>query len=129
MYIIKLTTMMQQNAMDNNQNKSTCYVFSRKTLDIAIQDWLTLKIKLDNKKEEQFQIFVVALPWLLDHIQADASIYMFTQDDLVEEIRIWKTAQIEHYPKQQKRIDETCGLIINFFQSEVIKKHKMLVDA
>jgi len=112
--------------MNNNQN--TCYVFSTNTLDIAIQDWLVSMIKLNNKDEEKLKIVEAALPWFLEHIQADTSIYMFTHDDLLEKIETWKKTQLEHFPKQKARIDETCDLIISFFNSDVIKQHKMIVE-
>lgn len=115
--------------MDKDQNKNTCYVFSPNTLAIAMQDWLSSMIESDKNKEEQFKITIEALPWFLEHIQENASIYMFTQDDLMEALKTWKMIQIEHYANQKNRIEETCDLIISFFDSEAIRTHKMIVDA
>ena len=112
-----------------NDNKKKCYVFSRATLDSAVAEWAESKIKIEPKKAEILQIVSAALPWFLEHIQLNASIYMFTEDDLNTEIDVWKQLQLSSYPDQKKRIEETCDLIIEFFQSEVIKGYKMIVNA
>lgn len=115
--------------MDNHQKQNTCYVFSKKTLGIATQEWLASMIKADKKREEKYRITIAALPWFLEYVQADASIYMFTQEDLTIKIKAWKNIQLEHFPKQKDRIEETCDLITAFFNSDIIRMHKMLVDA
>ena len=115
--------------MNNNQNKKKCYVFSKVTVNLAVTEWCESKIKVEPNNEEAFQIFSTALPWFLEHIHRDASIYMFTHDGLISEIESWKQLQLIKYPNQKERIEETCDLIIQFFQSELIKHYKMIVDA
>ncbi len=115
--------------MNNDLEKNICFVFSPSTADTAVAEWLALKLKSEPKKEEQFQIFSAALPWFLAHIQQDASIYMFTKADLFEALETWKEAQLLSFPKQKERITETCGLILNFFQSKTVKDYKMMIKA
>jgi len=115
--------------MKKNLDQNLCYVFSPKTADIAVSEWTDKKIKDNPQNKESINIFTVALPWFLEHIQQDASIYMFTQEDFHEKINTWKKIQIKSYPNQKERIDETCDLIILFLESEIVNQHKMRIEA
>jgi len=114
--------------MDNNQDTNLCYVFSPSTVEKAVQEWSDKKMKSEPEKDEEFQVFSAAVPWFLEHIQHDASIYMFTHEDLLAEIEIWKKVQLESYSNQKKRINKTCDLIMRFFESGVVKEHKMIIE-
>lgn len=114
--------------MNNNQNNNNCYVFSRATLDQAIQEWVVIKSKKDAKNEEKYLITAKALPWFLNHFNHNSSIYSFSEEDLESELKEWKSTQIENYPKQKKRIEETCKHILNFFQSDLIEQYKMTIN-
>ena len=114
--------------MNTLQNKNLCYVFSQATAELAIKEWLVSEIKNTPEKEQALNICAIALPWFLKHIQADATIYMFTENVLKDEIATWKNRQMVSYPNQTKRIEETCALIIAFFQSDTIKQHKMRIE-
>ena len=54
---------------------------------------------------------------------------MFTHNDLVNGIKNWRLSQIAAFPNREERIDETCSLLIDFFESEVVIEHKMLIQA
>ena len=112
----------------NNTNKTRCYVFSEKTLDVAIQEWLDIEIKKLPEKEEEFNITVAALPWFLRHLTHTESVMMFTHTELVDELEDWKSRQVEAYPHQQDRIEVSCAWIIHFFESEVVAEHKMVIQ-
>ncbi len=63
------------------------------------------------------------------HLNQSGSIYMFSADDMKNEIETWKKAQFIAFPKRKKRIEETCDLLVEFFSSNVIDQHKMTVHA
>ena len=113
----------------NNNNTNICFVFSQQTLDIAIDEWIDEESKGKPKKKEAYQITKAALPWFMRHLNQSGSIYMFSSDDMKIEIETWKKAQFIAFPKRKKRIEETCDLLINFFNSDVIEQHKMTVHA
>ena len=113
----------------NNTNNNICFVFSQSTLDIAIEEWVTENSKATPDKEEAYQITKAALPWFMRHLNQSGSIYMFSADDMKNEIEAWKKAQFIAFPKRKKRIEETCVLLISFFESDVIEAHKMTVHA
>lgn len=115
--------------MKNKQDSNKCYVFSQATLDLALQEWLESESKNNPKKAESFQITVAALPWFLIHLEQTTAIYMFTQDNLITEMEVWKSSQLSDYPQQKKRIEETCSQLIHFFQSGIVLEHKMLIEA
>ena len=109
---------------NTNNNINICFVFSQQTLDIAIDEWIDEKSKEKPKNKEAFQIAKTALPWFMRHLNQSGSIYMFSSDEMKNKIETWKDAQLIEYPKQKKRIEETCNLLINFFDSDVIEQHK-----
>lgn len=115
--------------MNNNQDNNLCYVFSPSTMKLAVKEWLEMMIKIDSKKEESYRIAAAALPWFLEHVIKNPSVYMFTHDDLLDAMRTWKGLQIENYPMQEKRISKTCDLLIHFFKSDVVHEYKMIVNA
>lgn len=115
--------------MNHPPKTNLCYVFSSSTMGKAHALWLESRLKTQAKDEEILRISAVALPWFLEHFQQNASIYMFTENDLLKEIDIWKDLQIEAYPEQTKRIQQSCDLILTFFKSDIVKNHKMTVDA
>jgi len=115
--------------MNNRQDTNKCYVFSQATLDLALQEWLKLESDNNPEKQETFQIAAAALPWFLKHLEQTSTIYMFTHDDLITELDVWKSSQIANYAQQKKRIEETCDQLINFFQSDIVLQHKMMIQA
>lgn len=115
--------------MNNKQPTYHCYVFSQATLNRAITDWVKFQCEDDPKNKEIFLITETALPWLLNDFCTPSSIYSFSFDDLQTGIEQWKTSQIEAYPQQKKRINDTCDYLLEFFQSSVIKQYKMIIDA
>ena len=114
--------------MNINQDTNNCFVFSQATLDLALSEWLKFKTENSPEKEESFKITIAAIPWLLKHLGQNATIYMFTYDDFLTEIKAWKLLQISEYPQQKARIEETCAQLINFFRSEIVIQHKMLIE-
>lgn len=110
-----------------NNNTNICFVFSQQTLDIAIEEWVDAQSKGNPQTEEAYQITKVALPWFMRHLNQSGSIYMFSHDDMQKEIKTWKQAQFTAFPKRKKRIEETCQLLVAFFESEIIEHHKMIV--
>ena len=117
----------KNNATDNATSK--CFVFSQQTLEIAIDEWIDNKSQEMPKKKELFQITKAALPWFMRHLNQSGSIYMFGSEDMQKEIKTWKQAQFIAFPKRKKRIEETCELLIEFFNSDIIERHKMTVHA
>lgn len=115
--------------MNNKQNNNNCYVFSQATIDQAINEWIEIGCRNDAKNKEHYLITAEALPWFLKHFNHGTSIYTFTHENLLTELNTWKSSQLEKYPHQKKRIEETCDLLINFFQSEIVVHHKMTVQA
>ena len=115
--------------MNNKKITQKSYVFSQRTLELALQEWLELSIKKNKKNAESYKITAVAMPWFLKHIDPNARIYMFTYDDLHTEMKVWKSAQIASYSKQKERINETCNQLLDFFQSDTVVKYKMIIDA
>jgi len=103
------------------------YVFSRATLDKAIDDWVTRKTSKYSEKEESFLIVKAALPWLLEHLKQFNAVCSLNEDTLLHEVRVFAKVQIKAYPHQKTRIDETCALIIDFFHSDVVRDHKMII--
>jgi len=115
--------------MSNKKDTNTCYVFSQATLDLALKEWLELKIKNNPKKEESFQIAATALPWFLKYLEQSSAIFMFTHEDLITEMELWKVSQLSNYSNQKERIEETCNQLINFFESDAVLQHKMTIQA
>ncbi|MEH6456409.1 MAG: hypothetical protein V7749_08815 [Cocleimonas sp.] len=109
-------------------NKNTCYVFSDKTLDIALENWLDLKKGKLPKKEESFLITAAALPWFLKHCQLKPPVYMFTFEDLSRNLEAWQASQLEAFPNREERIIESCKLLMDFFKSDVMLDNKMIVQ-
>ena len=114
---------------NTNNNTNICFVFSQQTLDIAMDEWIEENSKANPAKEEAYQITKAALPWFMRHLNQSGSIYMFSSEDMKIEIENWKKAQFIAFPKRKKRIEETCDLLISFFESNVIETHKMTVHA
>ncbi len=114
---------------NTNNNTNICFVFSQHTLDSAIDEWINKKSKANPKNKEAYQITKAALPWFMRHLNQSGSIYMFSLDDMKNEIETWKKAQFIAFPKRKKRIEETCDFLVNFFESDVIEEHKMIVRA
>ena len=117
------------NEKNTNERENKCYVFSETTLEHAVEEWLEFMNKKSPTKKESFLIFSVALPWFLEHFKQTGSISMFTHNDLVDGIKKWRSSQIVAFPNREERIDETCSLLIDFFESEVVLEHKMLIQA
>jgi len=115
--------------MKNKKKLNICYVFSQSTLDEAITKWVEAKSEKKPKDHEQYSIAAVAIPWFLIHLNQTHSIFTFSYNELVEEIDIWKSAQISEYPKQKKRIETSCNEIIDFFESDVVLDYKMSIPA
>jgi len=115
--------------MTSKPNKNTCYVFSDKTLEQALEDWLDSNKAKTPKKEESFLITAAALPWFLKHLQQSAPIYMFTHEDLTRNIDTWKASQLTAFPHREERILESCELLMDFFESNLMSEHKMIVQA
>jgi len=69
-----------------------------------------------------------ALPWFMQYLKQTETICMFTDDNMVSEMDSWKSLQLAEYPKQKKRIEETCKLLKAFFHSDVVLQHKMVVS-
>ena len=112
-----------------NSNKNNYYVFSQATLDQAIAEWSDIECKNDTKNKDNYLITAEALPWFLKHFNQYSAIYTFTHEDLLDELGVWKTVQLEKYPHQNKRIEETCDLLIQFFQSDIVIQYKMSIQA
>ncbi|MEB8433648.1 hypothetical protein OO007_15520 [Cocleimonas sp. KMM 6892] len=114
---------------NTNNNTNICFVFSQQTLDIAIDEWVEERSESSPAKKEAFMITKAALPWFMRHLNQSGSIYMFSAEDMKNEIESWKKAQFTAFPKRKKRIEETCDLLISFFESDLIETHKMTVNA
>ena len=112
-----------------NENSNACYVFSQTTLELALVEWFAIENDKSKQNKESLQIAVTALPWFLKHLNQSAPIYTFSHDDLNTEMGNWKSLQQNAYPNQNKRIEETCTLLLNFFKSETVINHKMIVEA
>jgi hypothetical protein len=56
------------------------------------------------------------------------NIYVFTDDTLQCALADWKAREIEHNPKQQKTIEMTVVAMIEFFDSEEVKRYKMVMQ-
>jgi len=110
-----------------NKKEHTCYVFSQTTLDLALEEWTHSETQKGDGKKEALQITVVALPWFLAHLKQNSPIYMFSYSDLIDEMKNWQSLQLTTFPKQKKRIKETCHLLLNFFNSDAVIKHKMII--
>ena len=115
--------------MKNKKDNKTCYVFSQVTLEIALKEWFEIMVRKNPNKKESYQIAVVALPWLLNHLEQNSPIIMFTHDNLIKEMELWKSKQLSKYVNQDKRIKETCNLLMNFFDSNVVIEYKMIIQA
>lgn len=115
--------------MNIKQDTGNCYVFSQATLELALQEWLNFKTETNPEKEESFQITAAALPWFLKHLGQSSAIYMFTSNDFLKEMKAWKSSQLNNYPQQKIRIEETCDQLINFFESDIVTQHKMVIEA
>ena len=115
--------------MKSQQNTNTCYVFSQATLDQAMQEWIKAKKKSKPTDHEKYLIVAAAMPWFLQQLNQNPSIFMFSETDLVAELSLWKESQETEYPHQKKLIKNTCNEIINFFQSEIVSNHKMRIEA
>ena len=115
--------------MNNKQNNNNCYVFSQATMDQALKEWVSQESEKHPKNHESYSITVVAMPWFLKHFTHGSSIYTFTHKDLLTELDLWKSTQLEMYPHQKKRIEETCDQFTNFFQSDVVIQHKMSISS
>jgi len=115
--------------MNTSNNTNISYVFSQETLKLAIEEWVNTKISNAPTKKETFLITKVALPWFMQHLnKTDSSVCMFTHDDMVRELAIWKSKQLADFPQQKKRIDETCKYLEEFFNSDLVLQHKMVVS-
>ncbi len=98
-------------------------------MDKAIDEWVTDETASQPDKKEAYQITQAALPWFMKHLNQSGSIFMFSSEDMQNEIEAWKKAQYIAFPKRKKRIKETCDLLGDFFNSDVIERHKMTVHA
>jgi len=128
-YALKSTQLSQQVLkMKKIKTSNISYVFSQTTLDIAIDEWSDNEQEKHPEKESALQITKAALPWFMQHLKQTESIYMFTDEVMIDEMDIWKSLQIAEYPKQKQRIEETCKLLKAFFHSEVVLQHKMVVS-
>ena len=54
--------------------------------------------------------------------------YVFSHTTLLEALKEWEQEQIEHYPKQQERIQTTVVAMQYFLRSQQVKDHKMIVN-
>ena len=113
--------------MNNKQNITKCYVFSRNTLDLALQEWRELETINDPAQEESVLIALAAIPWFLKHLKQTGPTFVFTNDLLNAEMELWKKIQITDYPNQLQRIEDTCEQLLNFFESDLITQYKMIV--
>ncbi len=114
--------------MNKNQNTNRCYVFSQTTLDLALKEWQELEISNKASQEESVLITLAALPWFFQHLNQSGPTYVFTNELLHSEIESWKAIQITNYPNQVDRIVNSCELLLRFFNSELIKQHKMIIE-
>ena len=115
--------------MNNQKNTNICYVFSQATLELALSDWVGLMQDSTPKDSDHFLIVETSIPWLLKHLNQSSAIFMFSETDLNEGIGTWKEQQIADYPHQETLIEKTCDGIIQFFQSDIVSKYKMTVQA
>jgi hypothetical protein len=115
--------------MISSDKQKISYVFSQKTLNQAIEQWVDENTV--NRKEAEAEPFLItkaALPWLMQHLNhLDTSVYMFTYEDMTNELASWKSKQLAEFPHQQARIEKTCDLLTEFFISDVISEFKMIV--
>ena len=122
--------------MKKIKTSNISYVFSQKTLNIAIDEWVESKQEGEKEGEQEkhpesesaLLIAKAALPWFMQHLKQTESICMFTDEVMLEELTSWKSLQLAEYPKQKKRIEETCQLLKEFFHSYVVLQHKMVVS-
>ncbi len=54
--------------------------------------------------------------------------YVFSHTTLLDALKDWELEQIEHYPKQQERIQITVVAMQHFLRSQQVKDHKMIVN-
>lgn len=54
--------------------------------------------------------------------------YVFSHTTLMDALKTWEKEQLEHYPKQQERIQVTVVAMQHFFRSQQVKDHKMIVS-
>jgi len=104
------------------------YVFTHDTLASAIELWVKLRSEKASEKEEAYRIVQAALPWFMLHLNQQGNICTFTDELMERELDYWKADQIVEWPQQQTRIEETCDLIIDFFNSDVVDRLKMKVE-
>ena len=118
--------------MKKIKTSNISYVFSQKTLNIAIDEWIESEQQQEDEKESEKEESLLtakaALPWFMQHLKQTESICMFTDEVMLEELISWKSLQLAKYPKQKKRIEETCQLLKDFFHSDVVLQHKMVVS-
>lgn len=104
------------------------YVFTHDTLASAIELWVKLRSEKASEKEEAYLIVQATLPWFMLHLNQQGNICTFTNTLMERELDYWKADQIVGWPQQQTRIEETCDLIIDFFNSDVVDQLKMKVE-
>ena len=118
--------------MKKIKTSNISYVFSQKTLNIAIDEWIESEQQQEDEKESEKEEALLtakaALPWFMQHLKQTESICMFTDEVMLEELISWKSLQLAKYPKQKARIEETCQLLKDFFHSDVVLQHKMVVS-
>jgi len=114
--------------MNKKTDKNTCYVFSQATLDLALKQWFSVESEKNKDKEKSLQITVVALPWLLKHLNQVGPIYTFAHIDLIRELEVWKSLQLARYSNQNDRIKETCDQLLSFFESDIVLDYKMVIE-
>ncbi len=104
------------------------FVFSQATLEKAIDDWVARQTVKYSEKETSFLIVKAALPWLLEHLnQLEKAVCSFNEEVLLHELDVFARIQIKAYPCQKTRIDETCALLIEFFNSDIVDDYKMII--
>ncbi len=54
--------------------------------------------------------------------------YVFSHTTLLEALKEWELEQVEHYPKQQERIQIAAVAMQHFLRSQQVKDHKMIVS-
>ncbi len=54
--------------------------------------------------------------------------YVFSHTTLLEALKEWELEQIEHYPKQEERIQIATIAMQHFLRSQQVKDHKMIVS-
>ena len=103
------------------------YVFNEKTLWNALDVWIAQEATTRSQNQDDLPILKVAIPWFMKHLNQTGSVYMFSEKLLVDELKQWEKIQLSNYPHQSMRIEETCKLLLDFFQSKVVIEHKMLI--